>query len=102
MKPKRIHQTGSMKLLRGRIVSTFELGFEHEIVCNYHSTFPTGVELEIVLDGKKELFRDRVHLGNTYKARFSIEGEKIGKVKIVHVGFVLITVKINGVAVMQP
>jgi hypothetical protein len=91
-----------MKLLRGRIVSTFELGFEHEIVCNYHSTFPTGVELEIVLDGKKELFRDRVHLGNTYKARFSIEGEKIGKVKIMHVGVVLIVVKINGVAVMEP
>ena len=101
MKPKRIRQTGGKKLIRGRLVSTFELGFEHEIVCNYHSTFPTGLELELVLDGKKEIFRERVHVGNTYKARFSIEGEKIGKVKVVHFGAVSVVVKINGVVVLS-
>jgi hypothetical protein len=45
--------------------------------------------------GREEIFRDRVTPG-TFTSRFSIEGEKIGKVKIVDVGLVSVVVTVAG------
>ena len=99
--PTNIRVDRKQSLTHTRIVSTFTLGFEHEITYERHDRV-IGGDIIIKLDGQ-ELVRDTLYslaIGD-YKKHFDIEGEPIGLIRITGFGIFFVRVYINGVPVFR-
>jgi len=101
--PTNIRISKKKNLLHTRIVSTFMLGFEHELTYERHDRL-IGGDIIITLDGREELIRESMFslaLGS-FQKHFNVEGETIGHIKILGIGLgLLVKVSVNGVNVME-
>jgi hypothetical protein len=101
--PTNIRINKKKNLMHTRIVSTFMLGFEHELTYERQDRF-IGGDIIITLDGREELVRESMFsLGlGSFQKHFNIEGESIGHVKILGIGLgLLVKVSVNGVSILE-